>query len=101
MRNSNPIIYLIIAFAFIAMFASKSIFIPALIVFFAYQYFKRKKNLDNPDSDGARRERGRYQPRDRRTNTDYERRREYQRETPRPAPKPRPKKRPNLIKKAA
>jgi len=100
MRNPYSVIFAIIALAFIFGSGVKSIFFPLLIFFFVYQYSTRKKNRDNTDGGGIPRDRGRYQPRNRRTNTDYERRRENQRSVPRPAPKPRPKKRPNPYKKS-
>jgi len=99
MRNPNPIIYLIVALAFL--FGAgifKGFFIPIIIIFFAYQYANRRKASDDPVGRG--RERRRYQPRNRRTNTDYERRREYQQSAPKPKPKPRPRKRPNPYKKS-
>jgi len=99
MRNTNPIIYLIIALAFVALFASKSFFIPLLIIFFAFRYSNRNKPKDDPDG-RTRRRRERYQPRRRRSNTDYERRREYQPPAPKPTRAPKPKKRPNPYKKS-
>ena len=100
MRNTNPIIYLIVALAFL--FGSglfKGFFIPIIIIFFAFQYANRNKSKDEPDG-RRRRGRGRYQPRHRRANTDYERRREYQPPTPKPAKVPKPRKRPNPYKKS-
>ena len=101
MRNPNPIIYLIIALAFL--FGAgffKGFFFPIIILFFAYQYSNRKKAKDDPDGGRANRRRGRYQTRNRRSNTDYERRREYQRPAPKPKPKARSRKRPNPYKKS-
>ena len=97
MRNPYPVIFLIVALAFMVGFG-RGLFIPLLIIFFAYQYSSRKKPSDG--SDRRPRDRRRYQPRHRRQDTDYERRREYERPAPRPKPKPRPRKRPNPYKKS-
>jgi len=103
MRNPNPIIYLIIALAFL--FGAgffKGFFFPIIILFFAYQYSSRKKARENDPngSDSTTRRRGRYQPSSRRRNTDYERRKENQTLAPKPKSKPRPRKRPNPYKKS-
>ena len=103
MRNPNPIIYLIIALAFL--FGAgffKGFFFPIIILFFAYQYVSRKKARENDldGSDSTSRRRGRYQPSSRRRNMDYERRKEKQAPAPKPKSKPRPRKRPNPYKKS-
>ena len=98
MRNPNPIIYLIVALALLfGIGVFKSFFIPMIIIFFAFQYSKRKDSKDNTISNSPRNRRH-HQPRNRRSNTDYERRREYQ--APAPKPTPRPRKRPNPYKKS-
>ncbi len=99
MKNPNPIIFLIVALAFL--FGAgifKGFFFPVLILFFAYQYSKRKRTNDNPSSNP--RDRRRYDPRNRRRSTDYERRRDYQAPTPKARPRPIKRKRPNPYKKS-
>jgi tetratricopeptide (TPR) repeat protein len=99
MRNFNPIIFLIVALFF--MFGAgifKGFFFPVLIIFFAFQYSKRRSK-EQPDERSTRNRR-RYGPRSRRSNTDYSRRSEYQRPAPKPKPKPTPRKRPNPYKKS-
>jgi tetratricopeptide (TPR) repeat protein len=100
MRNPNPIIFLIVALAFLlGAGIFKGFFFPVLILFFAYQYSKRKSPSDNPDPNSPRNRR-RYDPRNRRSNTDYERRREYQAPAPKATPRPVTRKRPNPYKKS-
>ncbi len=100
MRNPYSIIFLIVALAFLLGSGMlKGIFIPLLIVFFAFQYSNRKRSREAPH-DRSRRDRRPYEPRSRRRNTDYERHRDYQRPAPKPRPKPQPRKRPNPYKKS-
>ncbi len=99
MRNPNPIIFLIVALAFLlGAGIFKGFFIPIIILFFAYQYSNRRSK-DNPDEPSPRNRR-RYGPRAQRTNTDYERRRKSSTPVAKPKPRPVPRKRPNPYKKS-
>ena len=100
MRNPNPFIFLIIALVFmVAALPFKGFFFPALILFFGFRYYKRsQRNSQDRYGDPPPAGRRRYGPQNRRSNTDFDRRKEYPRPTAKPAPRPTPRKRPNPYK---